>query len=274
MITYYLNRPEAEKYPLVVILQGSECLTVAHKYDTLIQPLAEAGVAVLRVEKPGLSEAVPVGECPEEYLRLNSPQRRVLDLVAVLAAMRREEPSWNGRLGVLGGSEGAMIAALASPLLEQTQGVVLLSAGGGLSFAEEILLGVRQQMLASGADEGAVEQQMQVMRDVMEEMRDNPTPFKEWGSDGDLARNTYLWWSQAMPLRLSIPLLQSQVPLLIFQGEDDVGTPLESGLALKQQLQEGGREHFEFRTYKGGHAPPTEVLQASLQWLISKLREN
>ena len=166
LITYYIDRPQVAEYPLAVILQGSECLTVAHKYDTLIRPLTEAGVAVLRVEKPGLSEYVLVGECPE----------------------------------------GAMIAALASPLLEDTQGMVLLSAGGGLSFAD-------------------------------------------FGRAADASHER-----------------------LIVQGQDDVSTPLESGLALKQQLEESGREHFEFRTYKGGHAPPPEVLQASVQWLISRLQ--
>ena len=164
-----------------------------------------------------------------------------------------------------------MIAALASPLLEEAQGVVLLSAGGGLPFVEEMLMGVRQQMLASGADESAVKRQIQVFTDAMEEMRVNPTPYKEWGSDGELARNTYLWLSQTMLLRLSIPLLQSQVPLLVVHGQDDLGTPLESALALKQQLQEGGRESFEFQTYKGGHTPTPEILQASLEWLIARL---
>ena len=88
-IHYYLDEPEAEKYPLVVILQGSECLRVSDKYPDYVQRILAGGAATLRVEKPGLHSGVAPGDCPDEYLRLNTPQRRVLDLVMVVSDLRR-----------------------------------------------------------------------------------------------------------------------------------------------------------------------------------------
>jgi dipeptidyl aminopeptidase/acylaminoacyl peptidase len=104
-ITWYLDVPAHGRYPLVVILQGSECLRVSDKYGPWIRQLVEAGLGVLRVEKPGLGPDTPIGKCPDEYLRLNTVDRRVLDLLAVVAALRGR-PGWDGRLCVLGGSEG------------------------------------------------------------------------------------------------------------------------------------------------------------------------
>ncbi len=52
-IVYYLDPPAStEDYPLVALLQGSECLRVSDKYADLIALMNAHGVAVLRVEKP------------------------------------------------------------------------------------------------------------------------------------------------------------------------------------------------------------------------------
>ena len=239
-IHYYLDEPEAEKYPVVVILQGSECIRVSDKYRDYIEEIVSGGAAALRVEKPGLHSGVAVGDCPDEYLRLNTPQRRVLDLVMVVSELRSKE-SWDGRLVLLGGSEGAMIAAMTAPLLPETRGVVLMSGGGGLTFGEEVVESAGRQMLDSGMEPDKVEEEKVAMRVFLAGLIENPTPYEEWGSDGKLARNTYLWWAHAVKLRLSSSLPRVQAPILILHGVYDSGTPFRSAEILMEELAFAGK---------------------------------
>jgi pimeloyl-ACP methyl ester carboxylesterase len=270
-ITYYLERPAQETYPLVVILQGSECLRVSHKYLDYIQVLSDQGVGVLRVEKPGLHTGVAIGDCTDEYLRLNTPQRRVLDLVMVVAQLRQDE-SWDGRLVLVGGSEGAMIAALTAPLLPETQAVVLLSGGGGLTFGEEVVEGAARQMLDSGMEPENVEKEIAAMREFLANISENPDPFKEWMSDGKLVRNTYLWWAHAVPLRLTTSLQRVEAPVLVLHGRSDLGTPYRSAEMMMEELSFAGKTNIEFRPYEGGHTPPNDEILKALDWAAERLR--
>jgi pimeloyl-ACP methyl ester carboxylesterase len=269
-IHYYLDEPEAPSYPLVVILQGSECLRVSDKYTDYIERVVAGGAAALRVEKPGLHSGVAPGDCPDEYLRLNTPQRRVLDLVMVVSELRRND-SWDGRLVLLGGSEGAMIAAMTAPLLPETRGVVLMSGGGGLTFGEEVVESAGRQMLDSGLDPKKVEEEKVAMRGFLAGLAQNPTPYEEWGSDGELARNTYLWWAHAVRLRLSNSLQRVEAPILILHGLSDEGTPFRSAEILMEELKFAGKSGVQFRSYDGGHSPPPEEIQEALNWALQRL---
>jgi len=271
-IVFYFDAPSAERYPVAVILQGSECLRVSDKYTNLVSRLMGRGVAVLRVEKPGLSEQTPIGDCPEEYLRLNTPDRRVLDLLAVLGHLRRNDPHWNGDLGMCGGSEGALIASLSAPLASGTQAVLLFSGGGGWNFSQEVAGSIAAQMKASGASSQAIDAQMEKIRKQWEQIRSNPVPGKEWASDGKLGRNTYQWWNQALDQALYRPLLQLQVPIRAYQGSQDESIPAASSEELVARFEAARKTNFELRTYPGGHGPPEDVLLDGFDWLVQNLR--
>ncbi len=271
LIVYHVARPQNETFPLVVILQGSECLRVSDKYSELVNRLNTSGVAVLRVEKPGLGPDTPVGDCPEEYLRLNTIDRRVLDLLAVVAKLRREESGWDGRLGLSGGSEGAMVAALSAPLLPETVAVLLLSSGGGSNFGEEVKASIAAHMRTSGATEEQVSERMASVSREWDEIARLPISSKEWASDGKLARNTYLWWSQALPKAVYRPLLEITVPIRVYQGRADTSMPESTSQRLRQRFQEAGKSNLELVEYDGEHVPPPEVLEKAFGWLTSKL---
>lgn len=254
LIHYYLDRPAADRYPIVVILQGSECLRVADKYGPFVQRLNAEGVAVLRVEKPGLTARTAPGECPTEYLELNTLDRRVLDLLEVASELRRD-PHWDGRLGLAGGSEGGVVAAMAAPLIPETRAVVLLASAGGLTFGEELLHLVPASQHAE-------------MRTMYERVRQEPLPSREWLSDGKLARNTWLWWSKALPVAAVRSLLRTGAPILMVHGTADGATPLESAERLEAEFARAGKTNLEFRRYPGGHSPPPEVVEEALLWML------
>lgn len=261
---YYYDAPAA-RGPLVVILQGSECRKVSDKYGPFIERFLAEGIGVLRVEKPGLGPDTPLGSCPEEYLQRNTLERRIWDLLAVLGEMRKR-PSWDGRLVLLGGSEGAMLAGLAAPLVPETRGVVILSGGGGVTFAEEIL-----EMMASM---GAGPKQLEEFRALCREVHREPTTLKEWGSDGKMARNTHLWLSRAEDLAIWRPLLRVDAPILVVHGARDESTPLRSAQRLAEIFRSEGKGNLELRIEEGdGHAPSPASLERTMQWVVGRLRQ-
>ena len=81
---YYLDVPAApQPAPLVVILQGSECLRVEHKYGPMIEQLNQAGVGVLRIDGGWVREAdIAAGYLP----RLNVPASITTDRLPARAA--------------------------------------------------------------------------------------------------------------------------------------------------------------------------------------------
>lgn len=269
-ITYYLDLPAQQPCSLAFILQGSECLTVAHKYRPFIEDLNRRGIGVVRIEKPGLTAETPEGVCPEEYLLLNTLDRRVLDVLEVTAALRRR-PEWNGKLGLAGGSEGGVIAAMAAPLVPETRAVVMLASAGGLPFSEEIELLVASEMEAAGAPPEAVAERRRQMAEEMREIEVHPDPHREWMSDDRLARNTWLWWSRALPVAAVRPLLRVDVPILMVHGRTDGATPFESVTRLEESFREAGKTNLVFERYDGGHAPPPDAVARALAWLADRL---
>ena len=268
---YYYDAPP-QRGPLLVILQGSECRRVSDKYGPLLEQAKGHNLGVLRVEKPGLGPDTPLGECPIAYLQRNTLERRIWDLLSVLGEMRKR-PEWDGWLVVLGGSEGAMLAGLTAPLIPETRAVVLISGGGGDTFAEEIDQIVSAQMRQSGAPAAKLEEQSQAFRQLCDQVHREPTTLKEWGSDGKLARNTHLWLSRAEDLAIYRPLLRVDVPILLVHGAQDASTPLHSAQKLEQIFRERGKLNLELRVEEGdGHAPSAQSLQRTLQWAVEQLQ--
>jgi len=261
---YYHYNPPPGRGPLVAILQGSECLRVSHKYAPLIGHLQASGLGVVRVEKPGLAPDTPIGQCPTAYLQRNTLERRLWDLLSVVAELRKR-PEWDGRLALVGGSEGAMLAGLAAPLIPETRAVALISGGGGDTFAEEIAAIMKLQ--------GAGPTQLQQFQELCAQVHQEPTTLKEWGSDGKLARNTHLWLSRAEDLAIWRPLLRVEAPILVVHGSDDKSTPLHSAQRLNQIFKEHGKTNLELRIEEGeGHTPSPASIKRTLQWVIDKIK--
>ncbi len=262
---YYFDAP-ARPGPLVVILQGSECRRVSDKYASFIERFRNNGIGVLRVEKPGLTPETPVGECPTAYLQRNTLERRIWDLLSVLGEMRKN-PQWDGRLALVGGSEGAMLAGLTAPLIPETHAVAMISGGGGEPFAEEIV----QMMRAIGAPEKALVE----FRQLCEQVHQEPTTTKEWGSDGKMARNTHLWLSRAEDLAIYRPLLRVEAPILVVHGAADQSTPVRSAEKLQEIFQQAGHSNLQLRIEKeDGHSPSAQSMEATLDWVIDKLKND
>src|ERR1700722_10602718 len=174
-IHYYLERrSSARMEPIVVVMQGSDCNSVAN--NPRIREIADAapGAAVLLLEKYGITDALPLSkaidrsDCPEAYLKNDLPQQRVMDYVQVVAALRHSASGWwNRRLIVIGGSEGAGIAEQVAAVVPETERLIIFGFGGR-RFEDDVLHSVQVNMDEAGLDEGARQEQLAKMKSMFQ----------------------------------------------------------------------------------------------------------
>ncbi|MBK8201662.1 MAG: prolyl oligopeptidase family serine peptidase [Bdellovibrionales bacterium] len=276
-IIFYLDVPNRSGFSILVGLQGSVCVTSFPMHQMLKSALLPAGIAVLSVEKRGLSSNST--DCPNEYLQKNTVQDRVLDHLEVMQFVRKNQPHWNHRIGLAGGSEGGVIAALVAPLIPETATLTLLASGGGLTMSDEVLLLTRKQMQKQGASESNIQHALDQMRQQFTEMRENPTFEKEWLSDGKTARNTYKWWSAILDVKLESSLFSLEMPIYMAHGTADTSCPIESTDHLAQSFANRGKSNLLYKRYDGlehnwtdtqGNQHP-EVLSDAIEWIINTL---
>jgi len=117
VIHYYLFKGQAQSKVLLLILQGSSCNSVL-KIDPIfdeyrsISPSAD----LLLIEKYGIDQTLQYdanderSDCPDGYIRHDSPKQRVADVHQVLNAV--SEQHQYERIVIVGGSEGAVIPHL------------------------------------------------------------------------------------------------------------------------------------------------------------------
>lgn len=273
-LTWYLHTPAGPRYPLVLILQGSQCENVYHHFDRAIERLTAGGVGVVCIEKRGMG---PTTSGPtDEFLRRNTVYDRVLDILTVVAVLRRTQKAWDGRLVVVGGSEGGLVAEMAAPLVPETVAVVAIASGEGMPMRELLPLQMAAEMRQAGASPAAVDSHLAEVRKQMDAFRQNPTPWKQWGSDGKVAVNTWRWWDAILDVRALNALEQVDVPILIVQGADDVQCPPESARLIEERFAHLHKQNLTLRRYPGVKHDMTtpagaRAIDETLQWILQRL---
>lgn len=237
-ITFHLlNRTLEGQQGLILMLQGSGCDPVIDREWLHSEPAILApGRAVLAIEKYGVvTSNVVAGDivegCPRDYWRGSTLQQRVLDAMQVLAHLRKED-WWNGELTIYGGSEGGAIAAMLAPLAPETQSVIIISSGIGLSVSDLISKAVPPQIAAR-------------IPEILAEAEANPTPDKRFGGA------SYKWWADAADIVPAKLLLQTDVPILLIHGTRDQFAPLSAARAAQKMLVEAGKTNFLYREFDG-----------------------
>ena len=139
-ITYYLNSKSSET--LLVLIQGSDCNSVAHN-TTINNHFSKliAGADILTVEKYGITQQLtwnPSGdsaECPKSYYIHDSPKQRVQDYLQTIHALKQRNNYQS--IILVGGSEGALVAAMIAAKSDFVSAVVSIN-GGGQFFLDDV----------------------------------------------------------------------------------------------------------------------------------------
>ena len=247
-IRFYIDRPDSnEQVPLLLLVDGSGCVgqrraSSWHSYDPAYYP--QHRYARLMVEKPGVDPHADdfAAPCSEDFRRYYDIDSRVTDHLRVLQHLAATADWWNGELLVWGWSDGGDIAARLVAYRPQTTRAVLGAMGGGLTMEEHF---ERFWACPEGRFETDAERErcLADLRGDFARIHDNPTWQETWSGHD----NTNKVWATRLRARLSAPLADNRVPLLIVHGELDAdSTPVESARALVADLTANGNTAFTY----------------------------
>ena len=244
-LTYFLVQPGGgARYPLVLYLDGSSCRSVTESLQ-YFPTLVENGYGVVAPEKRGVQPDDNGKACSEDFLRTNDRRQRVADADLLLAVLPAKVPRWDGRLVVIGGSEGATIAPEVAVRHPATVAVILM-AGGAMDQARELEILKRKEPRAATAGDPEIERAVAEMNAKFREIEADPSPAKSWLGPA----NTYRRWASYLRYRPLDFLAKLTCPIYMVHGARDTAAPVESAEAAVAEFARLGQRNLTYRRYE------------------------
>lgn len=277
-IHYYLEMGSNEQPSdtLLLFFQGSDCNSVVH--NRFMRELAHATLAkadLLLIEKRGITASLAYdadanrSDCPRDYIENDSLEQRTADADAVLSQIKNNHQY--ERVIVMGGSEGAVVAALfAAEQVAAKNNVldaVVMLNGGGRWFIDDITHHIKATSSASEVDEiiagfnGFAERVL------------NSEPFEL-----EMNNHGYTWWRSTLTLDQQKVLSQVDLPVLVVQGGQDQSVSPDAVKTMLNDLHDMGNSHIELKWYAeldhgffnpNGRRMTEEVAEYVSAWLKS-----
>jgi hypothetical protein len=273
--------PGTGPFPAVLLISGSgpqdrdETLMGHKPFLVLADHLTRRGIAVLRVDDRGVGKSTgKFGEATS--LDFASDARAGVEFLKSRAEINPKQ------IGLMGHSEGGMIAPLVATQTDDVAFIVLL-AGTGLP-GDEVLIGQGQAILkALGADAKALARQKslqekifavvrsetdpaaaeQKLKKLADELTASLTPEEKKELDkigGTLAAQlegqfkmvTTPWFRYFLGYDPRATLRKVKCPVLAINGEKDLQVlPKENLAAIEKALREGGNSHVTVKEFPG-----------------------
>jgi len=263
-------------HPAVILITGSgpedrNETVFGHKpFLVLADYLTRRGIAVLRVDDRGVGGSTGV-ESESTSLDFAGD---VLSGVAYLKSRKEVDPT---EIGLIGHSEGGIIAPLAASLAPQEIAFIVMMAGTGLTGEEILYLQGALIAKAGGAsdveiarsnkiqesifsvmkqekDPAAAETKIrQLMKDVVqgmtEEEKKAATPEAQ---EAQLKRLLTPWFRFFLTYDPKTALTKVRCPVLVLNGEKDLQVPPKENLkAIEGALKAGGNKHYTIKELPG-----------------------
>lgn len=276
-----LTLPQGDgPFPAAVLVSGSgpqnrnEELMGHKPFLVIADHLTREGIAVLRYDDRG------VGESGGEFGTATTGHFADDALAAVAWLKGREEVAADA-IGLVGHSEGGVVAPMAANRSDDVSWVVLL-AGTGLTGEEILYLQGRLIALANGATQDAVEANEAVQRKIFRAVKEEPDPaalearldrvldeaIRELGPEERVAAgigDDPTRWKEAQIRSVTTPwfrffltydptraLEELDVPILALNGEKDLQVPPDQNLsAIEAALARGGNPDYTVRALDG-----------------------
>ncbi len=250
-------------YGAVVFVSGSgpsdrdETVADFPVFRALAEKLAAAGYASLRYDDRG------VGDSGGDY-GLVTMDILAADAAAAVAALRARPEIDPARVGVLGHSEGAMLAPQVCALVADGAGrapwcAVLLA--GSTRRGRDIILSQQEHGLAAGGFAPDVAERKRVLQRQVFAWADGRA---DWASVVALADTSEAEALETQKAFLEAPWFKSfldydpvpwlkrlQVPVLVLHGELDRQLPAADGAALRDTLRAAGNQRVSYAPVRG-----------------------
>lgn len=246
------------KHPAVVLISGSgsqdrNSEVFGHKpFLVLADHLTKQGIAVLRFDDRGVGES-------EGDLSKATSKDLANDVQAAVDFLKSRQDIDLNNLGLLGHSEGGLIAPMVADESKEVDFIVLL-AGQGLRGDKNLLLQKKILEQKSGIDELTVNQGQQIFSGAYdliinskeEEIETKLQEYFQQQYAGRLNENqihtmvqqiTSPWWQFYLKYDPAPVLEKTTIPVLALFGENDFQvSAVENSKIVKESLQRGGND--------------------------------
>ncbi len=252
-----------DRLPAMVLISGSgptdrdgnSSLLVGNidSHKTLARILADAGIASLRYDKLGIGKTGIASLGPDPSAITFDPYVDSAVAAYQFLAARREIDS--ARIGLLGHSEGGLIALAAADPLKDTPTAALILV---MPLSKPMLTIMRQQLAAQTA--GAVAAQAMTQEQADANLAELDRIIAQVAREATLPRETGPEWTRVFPSS-ALKFLQSvnrydpariaqdlpkTLPILILCGEKDQQVLCEDVALLAEAFQRAGNTAAEF----------------------------
>jgi pimeloyl-ACP methyl ester carboxylesterase len=263
--------PGKGAFPVVILITGSgpqnrDEELLGHKpFLVIADALTRRGVAVLRYDDRGTAQSTG------DFAKATSADFAT-DVEAAVAYLKTRKEISAHRIGLIGHSEGGLIAPMVAARSKDIRFIVLL-AGPGLR-GEEVLLS-QQQLIAQAAGAWARQAQdmVEVNRGAMDivvrdslrlEHRDTlrqeleayfkqkeaEFPVLQGKTGSAIAQLTSPWMGYFLAYDPAPALEQVHCPVLAMAGAKDLQVaPEENLVAIGRAMEKGGNKHFEVKEF-------------------------
>ena len=258
---------EGRPVPAAVLISGGgaqdrDATMLRHRpFLVLADHLARNGIAVLRYDDRG------VGESTGDRSKATTGDYAG-DAAAALAYLKSRPEIDSGRIGLIGHSEGGLIAPMVAERHRDIAFIVMLaapglpgdeynyqyeeSAGRAFGMSEDVIAAKREMqermyavLLSDDSDEAAA----QKIRDIMLEMDPNTPPSR---MENAIQRFISPWFRFALAYDPGAALKEVRCPVLALYGEKDIQVPPEGNTdAVERALRAGGNRDYRVEVVPG-----------------------
>jgi fermentation-respiration switch protein FrsA (DUF1100 family) len=241
-------------HPAVALLTGSgpqnrdETVFGHRPFLVLADYLTRHGIAVLRFDDRG------IGASTGDFAVATTPDF-VSDALAAVAFLQARPEADPEKIGLVGHSEGAIVAPMAANRGGEVAFVVLL-ASTGVNGRELLVMQAKAMNRAAGLPEAVIEQRAEVQESLLDVVASAESDsvaaeqagaiLAEAGLTGDAAegqiRSLLSPWMKHFLVYDPLPELRElSIPVLALNGEKDTQVPpTENLLPVEEALREGG----------------------------------
>jgi fermentation-respiration switch protein FrsA (DUF1100 family) len=253
-------------FPAVVLLTGSgpqnrnEELFNHRPFLVLSDYLTRHGIAVLRADDRG------IGGSTGDFSKATTGDFADDGLAGVTFLKGRSEIKSNC-IGLIGHSEGGMMAPIAATHSKDVAFIVMLS-GLGQRFADIIIFQILQDSKSKGEDENLValkrscyerlyalvgedtddataEKKIRALHATLTEDEKEKLDWTDTKFEERIKHQLKPWWRYAMQYDPRATLMNVQCPVLALNGERDMQVPAKENVAaISDALRAGGNTHF------------------------------
>ena len=269
--------PESgESFPAVILISGSgpqnrnEELLGHKPFLVLADHLARSGIAVLRFDDRG------IGKSTGDFSSATTKDFAT-DVLAGIEFLKPRKEIDKDKIGLIGHSEGGLIAPLASVQSDDVDFIVLM-AGPGMTGREILRLQTALILRAQGTDEETIADNVEIglkMYDIIINEKDSSAAREKLK---EISNESYNEMSEEEKTRFGDPdkffdqqvnvllspwfrffleydpyptLIKVKVPLLAINGEKDLQVPPKENLELiEKAMKERGNENYKIAELK------------------------